>query len=87
MTTFLSVLDVILCGLIVLAALDYLRMLNPFDRPMTGLAFYLLVVGAFGSIVELVTGHPPSLIGAAMHAGVIAYAWEKRHGFFEREQA
>lgn len=74
MATILIGLDAVLCILIMLAALDYLRAVYFMDQPLVCAAFYLVVVGAFGILVTLYAGKQPSAWEVLLHLGVTLYA-------------
>lgn len=74
MATILISIDALLCALILLAALDYLRAVFFMDQPLVCVAFYLVVIGAFGMLVSLYAGKQPSLWEVLMHLGVGLYA-------------
>lgn len=74
MATILISVDALLCILIVLAALDYLRAVFFMDQPLVCSAFYLVVVGAFGMLVSLYAGKQPSFWEVLLHLGVSLYA-------------
>lgn len=74
MATILIGLDAVLCILIMLAALDYLRAVYFMDQPAVCAAFYLVVIGAFGILVTLYAGKQPSPWEVLLHLGVTVYA-------------
>ena len=74
MALFLTGFDALLCAVILLAALDYLRAVFFMDQPLVCLAFYLVVIGAFGHLVTLYAGRVPSLWEVLLHLGVTLYA-------------
>ncbi|WP_110947435.1 hypothetical protein [Pseudomonas bohemica] len=83
MNTILSTVDAVLCALVVLAALEYLRRISPFEQPLLAVSFYLVTVSAFGLLGILLKGGVPSLFEVTLHAGVVLYAWARRHHIFE----
>lgn len=74
MATILIGLDAVLCLVIVLAALDYLRAVYFLEQPMLCFAFYLVAIGAFGLLAGLIAGAVPSIWSVLLHIGVTAYA-------------
>jgi CHASE2 domain-containing sensor protein len=83
MNTFLSALDAVLCGLVVLAAAEYLRRIRPMSQMLLATSFYLVAISAFASVVNLMLGHVPTVPALLMHAGVVSYAYARRHFIFE----
>lgn len=81
----LSAIDAVLCALVVLAALEYLRRIRPLSQPLLAFSFYLVAIAAFGTWVGLMRGGSPGLFETVMHAGVVCYAWARRHFIFESE--
>ncbi|MEQ0937015.1 hypothetical protein [Pseudomonas aeruginosa] len=84
MMTFLMGLDAVLCVLVVLAALDFLRTVHLFEHPILSLSFYLVAVGAFGLLNELAKGYWVSPWAVVMHLGVVGYAWSRRKQIFQQ---
>jgi hypothetical protein len=82
MTLFLMALDAVLCILIVLAALEYMRSVSVFEQPVLSLAFYIVAIGAFGVFVDRTAGVPPSVWAVLLHLGIVSYAWTKRREIF-----
>lgn len=85
MSSFLMALDAILCGLVILAALDLLRTVHVFEHPILSLSFYLVAIGAFGLLVEIARGSVVSPWSVLLHAGVVLYAWVHRHEIFQHD--
>lgn len=85
LNTFLSGLDAVLCALVVLAAAEYLRRIQPMTQLLLAFSFYLVTISAFASVVNLMLGHVPTVPGILMHAGVVSYAYARRHFIFESE--
>ncbi|HBO5502827.1 hypothetical protein ACEOPL_26315 [Pseudomonas aeruginosa] len=85
MMTFLMGLDAVLCVLVVLAALDFLRTVHLFEHPILSLSFYLVAVGAFGLLNELAKGYWVSPWAVVMHLGVVGYAWTRRKQIFHQD--
>jgi len=83
--TFLSALDAVLCGLVVLAAAEYLRRIHPMSQMLLAVSFYLVAISAFASVVNLMLGHVPTVPAMLMHAGVVSYAYARRHFIFESD--
>ncbi|ARN49409.1 hypothetical protein [Pseudomonas aeruginosa] len=86
MMTFLMGLDAVLCVLVVLAALDFLRTVHLFEHPILSLSFYLVAVGAFGLLNELAKGYWVSPWAVVMHIGVVGYAWSCRKQIFRQDR-
>ncbi|HGN0763399.1 TPA: hypothetical protein ACKRNP_000083 [Pseudomonas aeruginosa] len=85
MMTFLMGLDAVLCVLVVLAALDFLRTVHLFEHPILSLSFYLVALGAFGLLNELAKGYLVSPWAVVMHLGVVGYAWSRRKQIFQQD--
>ncbi|MGG2698651.1 hypothetical protein [Pseudomonas aeruginosa] len=85
MVTFLMGLDAMLCVLVVLAALDFLRTVHLFEHPILSLSFYLVAVGAFGLLNELAKGYWVSPWAVVMHLGIVSYAWSRRSQIFQQD--
>ncbi|WP_442108707.1 hypothetical protein [Pseudomonas sp. NUPR-001] len=75
--------DALLCILVVLAALEYLRAVNFVDHPVLATSFYLVAIGAFGLLINLMRGAPADPWSVLMHTGVVMYAWARRQYIFE----
>lgn len=84
MSAFLVGVDMALCVLIVLAALDYLRAVFALDRPVECMSFYVVAVGAFLMILSLADGHVPSPGSVLIHLGVVMYSTEYYSQIFEQ---
>jgi hypothetical protein len=82
MTSILIGLDALLCVLVVLAALEFLRTVHLFEHPILSLSFYLVAIGAFGILVELARGYWISPSSVLLHLGVVLYAWARRGQIF-----
>ncbi|MDP5631300.1 hypothetical protein P3797_03350 [Pseudomonas aeruginosa] len=85
MNSILMGLDSLLCILVVLAALDFLRSVHLFERPILSLSFYLVALGAFGLLVELAKGYWVSPWAVVMHFGIVGYAWARRKQIFHQD--
>ena len=85
MNSILMGLDSLLCILVVLAALDFLRSVHLFERPILSLSFYLVALGAFGLLVELAKGYWVSPWAVVMHFGIVGYAWTRRKQIFHHD--
>lgn len=85
MSSFLMALDAILCGLVILAALDLLRTVHFFEHPVLSLAFNLIALGAFGILFELARGVHPSSGAVLLHLGVVLYAVAHRREIFQSD--
>ncbi|HGK6886891.1 hypothetical protein ABFY62_31120 [Pseudomonas aeruginosa] len=85
MNSILMGLDAVLCVLVVLAALDFLRTVHLFEHPILSLSFYLVAVGAFGLLNELAKGYWVSPWAVVMHLGVVGYAWSRRKQIFQQD--
>ncbi|HHP5611902.1 hypothetical protein [Pseudomonas aeruginosa] len=85
MNTILMGLDAMLCILVVLAALDFLRAVHLFEHPILSLSFYLVAIGAFGLLVEQAKGHWVSPWAVTMHLGIVGYAWARRRQIFQQD--
>lgn len=82
MQTILSALDAGLCAIVIIAALEYLRRISPFEHPWLALSFYLVAIGAFGVIAETIKGESASIWSVILHGGIVMYAWVRRHSIF-----
>ncbi|EOD8929150.1 hypothetical protein N1E27_27195 [Pseudomonas aeruginosa] len=85
MNSILMGLDAVLCVLVVLAALDFLRTVHLFEHPILSLSFYLVAVGAFGLLNELAKGYWVNPWAVVMHLGVVGYAWSRRKQIFQQD--
>lgn len=83
LTSALTVMDIFLCVLVVIAACDYLRRIRPVDQPLLCAAFYLVAIGAFGAFVTSIQGHWVNPFGVILHTGVVLYAWARRGHVFQ----
>lgn len=84
MATILIGLDAILCFVIVLAAVDYLRAASFMDQPLLCVAFYMVAIGAFGVMVQVGTGVAPTIWSVMLHLGVTVYAAAHYPDIFQR---
>ncbi|MNJ26778.1 hypothetical protein D3C77_212680 [compost metagenome] len=87
MNAVLTGLDALLCIMVVLAALEYLRAVDMLKHPILASAFYLVAIGAFGLLVELMTGGVASPFSVVLHLGVVIYAWARRQYIFTQDAA
>lgn len=78
-------LDAVLCILVVLAALEFLRAVHLFEHPILSLSFYLVAIGAFGLLVEVAKGYLISPWSVILHLGVVLYAWAHRREIFQSD--
>jgi len=82
MNTILSAVDAVLCSLVILAAMDYLRRVHPFEQPLLAVSFYLVAVSAFALLAAQLRGHVSHPAEVSLHAGIVMYAWARRHHIF-----
>lgn len=85
MANILIAVDAVLCVLILLAAVDYLRAGYFMDRPVVCLAFYMVAIGAFGLLTWLYAGNVPSPWSVLLHFGIALYAASHYRDIFERD--
>lgn len=85
MNITLMIIDAILCGLIALAAVEYLRAVDVFKHPVLAAAFYLVAIGSFGMLIEVLRVGGASIFSVTMHLGVVVYAWARRQYIFPHE--
>lgn len=85
MNTILTSVDALLCILVVLSALEYLRAVDVFKHPVLAAAFYLVAIGAFGLLLDMIRGGGASLFSVTLHAGVVLYAWTRRQYIFMQD--
>lgn len=85
MSFFLMALDAILCGLVILAAVELLRTIQMFEHPLLSIAFNLIALGAFGILWELARGAHPSSGAVLLHLGVVLYAVAHRREIFQSD--
>jgi hypothetical protein len=85
MSSFLMMIDALLCILVVLAAVDLLRAVHVFEHPILCVAFNLVALGAFGILFELARGAAPSAASVLLHFGVVLYAWARRKYIFRND--
>ena len=83
--SFLMGLDAVLCILVVLAALEFLRSVHLFEHPILSLSFYLVAIGAFGLLVEMAKGQFISPWAVLLHFGIVLYAWGRRKQIFRQD--
>lgn len=74
MSTVLTATDLLLCAVIALASLDYLRAVYFLDQPAVSVAFYMVAIGSFGYGLALLDGHQPTVWTVMTHAGIVIYA-------------
>lgn len=72
--TFLSIVDLIALGVILLCAGDALRVLHLFEQPVRSIAFLLVAIGAFGQALDVLHGYPVKGWAFALHSGFAIYA-------------
>lgn len=85
MNTILTSIDALLCSLVVLAALEYLRAVSVFKHPVLAAAFYLVAIGAFGLLLDMIRGGGASFFSVTLHAGVVLYACARRQYIFTHD--
>lgn len=78
-------LAALLCILVVLAALDYLRAVSVYEHPVLCLSFYLVAIGAFGSFVVIIKTWHFDLYSMLLHTGLLLFAFVKRRHIFRDE--
>lgn len=78
-------LAALLCILVVLAALDYLRAVSVYQHPVLCLSFYLVAIGAFGGLVVTVKTWHFDPYSALVHSGLLLFAFVKRRHIFRDE--
>lgn len=79
-------LDLALCFVIAVAALDYIRAVYFVDEPLVSLAFYMVAIGAFGyGCTLLMAGTPPSPWSVLIHLGIVTYAGAHYSNIFEQQ--
>lgn len=82
MSDFLTALDVILCLLILLAAVDVLRRTYILDAPVKCISCYLVSIGALGVILFRSEGGAPTGWTVAMHLGMVAFLFADWRAIF-----
>lgn len=87
MNIILTGIDAVLCILVVVAALEYLRAVDMLKHPVLAAAFYLVAIGAFGLLVEMTRGATASLFSVTLHFGVVVYALARRQYIFNQDWA
>lgn len=87
MNAVLTGLDAVLCILVVLSALEYLRAVDMRQHPILAIAFYMVAIGAFGLLADLMTGGSASPFAVVLHLGVVTYAWARRQYIFTQDAA
>lgn len=80
-----AALDAVICILVVLAALEFLRAIDAMHSPLLALSFYCIALGAFGLLIELMETHQSSPASVVLHLGVVLYAWAHRHEIFQHD--
>ena len=85
MNIILTGMDAVLCIFVVVVALEYLRAVDMLKHPVLAAAFYLVAIGAFGLLVEMIRGASASLFSVTLHAGVVLYAWARRQYIFAQD--
>ncbi|BCG26469.1 hypothetical protein TUM18999_46600 [Pseudomonas tohonis] len=78
-------LAALLCILVVLAALDYLRAVSVYEHPVLCLSFYLVAIGAFGGLVVTIKTWHFDPYSALVHSGLLLFAFVKRRHIFRDE--
>ncbi|MBB4817113.1 hypothetical protein HNP29_000470 [Pseudomonas alcaligenes] len=78
-------LAALLCILVVLAALDYLRAVSVYEHPVLCLSFYLVAIGAFGGLVVTIKAWHFDPYSTLLHAGLVLFAIVKRRHIFRDE--
>lgn len=86
MSATLTIIDALLCILVVLAALEYLRAVDTLRHPVLAIAFYLVAIGAFGLLLDMLRGGGASLFSVTLHLGVVLYAWARRQYIFTQDR-
>lgn len=82
MAAILIGMDALLCLLILLASLDYLRAVQFADQPMVCAAFYIVAIGAFGLLVSIWSGFIPNPWSVLLHLGITLYAIHHHRDIF-----
>lgn len=82
MSDFLTAFDVILCLLIMLAAVDVLRRSYFPKDPVKCLSCYLVSIGALGVILFRSEGGVPTGWTVAMHLGMVVYLFADWRAIF-----
>ena len=85
MNSFFVMADAVLCGLVILAALEFLRVVHAFEHPVLCVAFNLVALGAFGILFEIARGVQPTSGSVLLHLGVVLYAWARRKHIFQHD--
>ncbi|MEN1775755.1 hypothetical protein, partial [Pseudomonas aeruginosa] len=80
--SILAALDALLCVLVVVAALEFLRTVQLSGQPLLGISFYLVAGGAFGILYGIMKGAPVNPFSVILHAGLVLYAWSRRRQIF-----
>jgi len=80
-----AVMDAVICILVVLAALEFLRAIDAMHSPMLALSFYCVALGAFGLLIELMETHQSSPASVLLHFGIVLYAWAHRREIFQSD--
>lgn len=79
MISAISTLDVLVCILVLLASLEYLRCSSLTDSPLICSAFYFVSIGAFGHLIELFNGSLTSPWITMINLGVVTFMVTKWH--------
>lgn len=79
MANILMGMDAVMCTLIMLASLDYLRAVQFGDKPLLCCAFYLVAVGSFGLVLSIASGYRPSPWSVLLHLGLTVYVVHYHH--------
>ena len=78
-------MDAALCGLILLAAMDYLRATYFMSHPVACIAVYMVAIGAFGILLGLMDGRSPSPWAVLLHFGIVLHASTRYREMVERD--
>lgn len=79
MISAISTLDVLVCVLVLLASLEYLRCSSITDSPLICSAFYFVSIGAFGHLIELFNGSQATPWITMINLGVATFMVTKWH--------
>ncbi|NWA24040.1 hypothetical protein HX866_03975 [Pseudomonas gingeri] len=85
MSSILTVVDALLCMLVIGAALEYLRAASLLDHPVLSLSFYLVAIGSFGILLDLFHGALVPGWSVLLHLGIVTYAWGRRQYIFSSD--
>lgn len=78
-------MDAALCGLILLAAMDYLRATYFMSHPAACIGVYMVAIGAFGMLLGALDGRSPSPWSLLLHLGIVLYASTRYREMVERD--